>query len=107
MIELIGRDEMSPECDGCGNTTIAQLNIHGIYIPLCETCVKELTEEIKKFNDTVFCYKCKHFIRSESGFNYGGSCKWKASKDGKELTDKNAGYDYITDSMDTCTHAKL
>lgn len=86
--------------DSCGNTTVAILNINGIKIPLCEICIKELSESLKKFNDTIFCYMCKNFIMSRSGWSYGGSCM----KDGKvEIED--AGYVSFVSCMDTCNDA--
>ena len=60
--------------DACGNTTIASLIVNGIRIPLCEHCVKELTDELREFNNTIFCHKCDSFTMNNSGWNYGGRC---------------------------------
>lgn len=75
MIEFNPKDYYDDaDYDGCGNTTIASLRINGIRIPLCERCVKELTEELTSFNNTIFCHKCNSFTMSSSGWNYGGRC---------------------------------
>ena len=34
--------------------------------------------------------------------NYGGSCKRKATRDNKVITQHNAGYDYCVDCLDAC-----
>lgn len=107
MIEIIpsSLDYNHEEYDSCGNTTIAILKIDTIKIPLCQNCVKELTEEMGKFNSTTFCHECKHFIMSDSGWHYGGSCKLKAEKGEKTVTEEDAGYIYCVECMDTCKDA--
>jgi len=37
--------------DGCGNTAIAVLEIHGSYIPICSNCLEELISSIEDFCD--------------------------------------------------------
>ena len=91
------------EYDNCGSTTIATLSVDRIKIPLCRECLNELLESVEKFKNTIFCHQCDHFIMSNSGWRYGGSCKLKASLDGEEI--KIAGYDYSTECMNTCKDA--
>lgn len=74
-IEFFSRDYDAPERDLCGSLTCAVLKVNSILIPLCEDCVKELTEEVNKFKSTIFCYKCKHFAPDKYGLEYGGICK--------------------------------
>lgn len=107
MIEIVSTEYEDIEYDSCNRTAIAVLEINGIKIPLCENCVKELTQSIEEFNNTVFCHKCENFIMSDSGFRYGGSCKLRAQKDGKEISEKDAGYLYCVDCMHTCKDAIL
>ena len=107
MIEITPVDYGDEEYDSCGNTTLAVLKVNSIKIPLCESCIKELMQSIEELNNTVFCYKCKNFIMSDSGFNYGGSCKLRAQKDGKEISEKDAGYLYCVECMHTCKDAIL
>ena len=38
--------------DMCSNTTQAVLNIHGIKIPLCDNCIKELKSILDEFLET-------------------------------------------------------
>ena len=95
------------EYDNCGNTSISILEVNGIKIPLCEKCVKELTESLEEFNTTIFCHKCENFIMSEYGFRYGGSCKRLAELNGKKITEKDAGYLFCVNCMDTCKYAIL
>lgn len=99
-----GEDE---EYDSCGNTTYAVLKVHGISIPMCSDCLDELSQSMKTFNDTVFCHKCRHFLMSEHGFRYGGSCINRADEAGTVLTKSLAGYLHCVDSMDTCKDASL
>lgn len=107
MIEIramsAGEDE---KYDICGNTTVAVLIVNNIKIPLCDECVKELTHSLDEFNNTTFCRNCDNFIMSEYGLTYGGSCKKKAELDNKEISEKDAGYLYCVDSMDTCKYAE-
>ena len=107
MIEITSAGYEDEEYDSCGNTTMAILKIDRIKIPLCRSCVEELTESMETFNNTVFCYKCDKFIMSRSGFRYGGSCKSKAEKEGKEISEKDAGYLFCVDCMHTCEDAIL
>ncbi len=89
--------------DECGATAIAQLCINSaIKIALCDDCLKELGEELKKFNDTIFCYKCDKFIMSEDGWNYGGSCTKS-----EPVSKKSAGCIHPVDCMKTCEDAVL
>lgn len=41
-----------PDCDMCYSTTEAVLNIYGIRIPLCGSCIKELKMVLDEFLDT-------------------------------------------------------
>lgn len=102
MIELCA-NESDIEYDSCGNTAIAILRISGgVSIPLCSECVEELKSTVKMFSETIFCYRCKHFLKSRSGFRYGGSCRKRAERDGFSLTEECAGYQYCVSSMNTC-----
>lgn len=100
-----------PEGDNCfnlrdGNYTHAVLCIGNIKIPLCKNCVEQLTEDLNEFNNTIFCHKCLHFIPSEAGWGYGGSCKkWAKDDKGIELTSADAGYLYCKNNFDTCKDA--
>ena len=85
--------------------TAAVLEINGINIPLCLVRLESLIDAIRQFAATVFCYKCEHFIMSNSGWNYGGSCKYQAQEHGDIVTEKLAGYNYCVDCMHTCPHA--
>lgn len=105
MAEIRAATYEDKEYGSCGSTTIAVLEIDQITIPLCRDCAQKLIESIDIFNNTTFCYQCDHFIMSNSGWRYGGSCKLKASKDGKEITEKDAGFNYCTDCMKTCKDA--
>lgn len=82
------------ETDLCGNATVAILTIDKITIPLCMDCIDELSESLSKFNNTIFCYLCKHFIMNEEGWIYGGICK-------KDITSREVR------SMDTCKDAAI
>ena len=95
------------ETDGCCNEPIAVLSVNNIIIPLCSNCIEELTEKLMEFNNTIFCHKCDHFIMSEYGWRYGGSCKLQATKDGVSITNKDAGLKYVKYCMDTCPDAIL
>lgn len=100
MIEVRAVDWEDEEYDSCGNTTIAVLKVDRITIPLCMECLNELNESLSEFNNTTFCYQCKHFIMSHNGWRYGGSCR----KD-KDIEPKDAGYINCKDCMDTCKDA--
>lgn len=95
-IEFSPRDYDTPERDLCGSLTYVVLKINNILIPLCEDCVRELTEEINRFNSTIFCYKCKHFAMSEYGLEYGGICK--KVQEPNQVKER--------DFMDTCKEAE-
>ena len=90
------------EYDRCGNTTKAVLELDGINILLCDSCLNELKESMDKFDNTLFCHKCNNFIMSNSGWRYGGSCKKWAATNGKEISEENAGFDYCVDCMQRC-----
>lgn len=107
MLEFKVNDYNEPQYDGCGNTCIAIIDINNIKIPLCRECLDDLIAGIETFKNTVFCEKCEHFIMSESGWRHGGSCQLKASKDGKVVESKDAGYNYCVGCLDTCKEAKL
>lgn len=100
-----------PERDNCfnlhdGTYTHAVLCIGNIRIPMCKECVERLAEDLNEFNNTIFCHKCLHFIPSEAGWNYGGSCKkWAKDDKGIELTSADAGYLYCKNNFDTCKNA--
>lgn len=101
-----------PSSDKCtpmftNDRTVAILEINGITIPLSMARVNVLIDEINTFNNTIFCYKCNHFVMSKAGWNYGGSCKYEAEKHGKTITEENAGYDYCVDCMHTCPNCSM
>lgn len=101
MIEIIPYNiHEDEEFDSCGNTTIAILKINSVKIPICNECISDLLKSLDEFNNKIFCHKCKNFIMSESGWNYGGSCK----KD-RDIDIKDAGYINCVDCMDTCQDA--
>ena len=90
----------------CGNTAIAVLNINGVSIPLCSDCIDYLVNEVDQFKNTNFCYQCKHFGQSKSGFKYGGSCIKDAVNQGKILKEYDYEHLFCKDSMDTCNRAE-
>lgn len=101
-----------PSRDNCtdpfsNSTTTAIIEIGNIKVPLCKSCMESLIAQVDKFNKTVFCYKCKYFIPSHAGWEYGGSCKLKALKDGISITEKAAGFNYCVDCMDTCNESSM
>ena len=100
MIEIKPFDWEDEKYDTCGNTTRAILKIDRISIPLCEYCLEELNESLSVFNNTIFCYQCKHFIMSRSGWSYGGSCNKN-----NDIEPKDAGYKNCRDCMNTCKDA--
>ena len=102
MIEIKPATCEDEEYDVCGSTTFAVLKVDRISIPLCCECLDELNNSLSEFNNTIFCYKCEHFIMSKWGLIYGGSCK----KD-LEIDIKDAGYINCVDAMHTCKDAKL
>ena len=102
MLLLRKADYEDKDYDSCGNTVIAVLEIDSISIPLCAECFKRLNEDIATYNSTIFCHKCSEFIMNKCGWRYGGSCKRKAARDNKIITEYNAGYDYWVDCLDTC-----
>ena len=107
MIEIRPINYSSDETyDRCGNTAVAVLEMEGIKILLCDTCLDELNNSLNEFNNTLFCHKCNYFIMSNSGWDYGGSCKKWAATDGKEISENNAGYDYCVDCMKKCRFIK-
>lgn len=95
-IEIVPQNYDYPEYDMCGSLTYAVLIINGIAIPLCLDCIKELKDEVKAFNETVFCYKCKKFTPNKYGINYGGECQ-------KNVEDGNGR---AVDFMQTCEYAE-
>ena len=99
MIEIKPVSYQDAETDFCGSATVATLTIDKITIPLCMDCIDELSESLSKFNNTTFCYQCRHFIMSEYGWSYGGNCK----KD-KDIKPQEVGY---KNPMDTCKNAVL
>lgn len=94
------------ECDSCGNITMAVLEINNITIPLCADCIKDLTDQLNAYNNTIFCYKCPDFVMNKWGWRYGGSCKKKAAQDGTVITKDNAGYYCCVDCLNTCKDAR-
>lgn len=95
-----------PDYDNCGSTTLAVLRLDNITIPLCEECVNDLIRDIEEYKNTIFCHQCDEFIMSSSGFHYGGSCKCQAREKDEEITEKDAGYKFCVNCLDTCTNAK-
>lgn len=90
------------EYDSCGNTAVAVLTHDGIKMTLCDECLSELIRSVDCFTDIVFCRDCINFVMSRHGSRYGGSCKVKAEADNETITEANAGYDFVVDSMHTC-----
>lgn len=87
MVEIRAATYEDKDYDSCGNTTHAVIEINQMTIPLCAECLEELTQSLDVFNNTVFCYQCKLFKMSSSGWHYGGVCE----KDG-----------FDRDCMETC-----
>ena len=96
----------SPRLDFCGNTTMAMLEHNGLSIALCSECLESLTESLKAYNNTIFCYKCDNFIMSKSGWEYGGSCL-KNLKDKSTFDPNDAGYVKFKACVETCDDAVL
>jgi MoaA/NifB/PqqE/SkfB family radical SAM enzyme len=91
MINFRAANYEDPDYDNCGSTTIAVLEVNSIRIPLCDECVEDLINHVKKFSETTHCHACKHFKMSDSGWRYGGYC---------ELKNRDK------DCMDTCENAE-
>ncbi len=99
-----------PTRDSCApmftnDRSAAILEINGIIIPLSLERLNDLVAKVEEFNNTIFCYKCNHFVMSKSGWNYGGSCKFDAEKQNVIITPELAGYRFCVDCMDTCPYA--
>ena len=45
-------DWYDESCDSCYSTTEAVLYIHGVQIPLCDNCIKELKRVLDEFLET-------------------------------------------------------
>lgn len=101
----VGYDD--PKYDNCGNTTHAILEIGTITIPLCNECINDLKCDLEKYNETVFCYMCEHFIQNKWGLSYDGSCKFMADINDFSIKEDDVGYAYPTCSMETCSFSKL
>jgi len=101
------KNHFDPDYDSYGDTVVAVLEINGISILLSDDSVKELTESLEEFSNTIFCHKCNNFVMSKYGWNCGGSCQHKANEDGFLITKENAGYRYCVDCMDTCPSGSL
>lgn len=52
MIELRPVCYDDPRYDICGNTAHAILEVNSMQVPLCSTCLEELTGSLEKFNKT-------------------------------------------------------
>lgn len=106
MITLRPVDYRDDDHDSCYNSAYAALEIHGTKILLCKSCLDDLIEEVKQFQNTVLCHQCVHFRMGSSGFDYGGSCLRKAREDGKVLIPDDFGVRYCVDSLYTCKDAQ-
>ena len=96
-IELNVADWNAEEYDACCTTTVAELKINGIKIPLCLNSVEELKAQVEAFCKAQYCYQCQHFKMSKWGFKYDGSC----NIDGN-VTEENIGHINCVGSMYTC-----
>lgn len=106
MMEILEPSYEDNNYDSCGNITIAVVHYNSMTIPLCQECLDNLRESLKKYDNTIFCYKCNNFIMSESGWNYGGSCLKDLSKEDIEKFKKSyAGYYLYKKCLDTCDGA--
>lgn len=103
MIEFTEPNYYDPEYDSCGNTTVAVFKINSVSIPLCSDCLEELKDEIKKYEESKFCSKCKHFGCSESGIRYGGSCLIEDPN----LPKSEYGHRYTRDRFSICNNGKF
>jgi hypothetical protein len=45
-------DWYDKDCDMCYSTTEVVLDIHGVSIPLCDDCIKELKKILDEFIET-------------------------------------------------------
>jgi len=106
MIEIEEAGWDSPETDGCYSMTYAVLKVNGIVIPLCEDCLRDLEEELKNYRSKIHCYECKHYVCSNSGLQYGGSCQLEANEKGKTITSQNAGYNFSHDFNYSCSRGE-
>ena len=106
MLTFRKRDWEDKEYCACGSTAVAVLEIDNITIPLCLNCLDDLNEQLNEYNNTTFCYKCSEFVMNRWGWRYGGSCKNEATKQGKIITNNNAGYECCVDCLGTCKDAK-
>ena len=51
MIKISFDDEISTPLDSCGNRTVAVIEIAGVLIPLCRSCLLDLKETILNIKD--------------------------------------------------------
>lgn len=108
MITFRKRDWDDKEYCTCGSTAVAVLEIDNITIPLCLNCIDDLNDQMKEYNNTIFCHKCSEFVMNRWGeWRHGGSCKKKATEQGITLTENLVGYNCFVDCLDTCKGAKL
>ena len=106
MLTLRKADWDDKEYDNCGRPAVAVLEIDNVVIPLCFECLDNLNQDLNEYNNTIFCYKCSEFVMNRWGWRYGGSYRKEAEKQGKVITDENAGYDCCVDCLGTCKDAK-
>lgn len=55
-----------PCVDGCGNETVAVLELNGTSVALCKGCTLELLDTMLKFSNTTHCYECAHFKTNDA-----------------------------------------
>lgn len=51
MIKIINDNDISIPYDSCDNTTVAILELNGVYIALCKNCLVDLVVEIRNILD--------------------------------------------------------
>ena len=99
MIELVTKDwEDEDYCSEHNCEAVGTLKLNGVKVPLCMHCIEMLQEEVNEFLKPQYCFQCKYFIMSSSGWHYGGSCNIDGTIPARE-----AGYCNCRDCMDSCS----
>ena len=102
MLDFRAPEWNDAECDNCGLIAVAVIQYGGITIPLCEDCLNDLREGIKKYDNEHFCHKCEYFGGSKDGpKTYGGSCLAKSN-----IPPEAYGYTNHVDYFDICHNDK-
>ena len=107
MIYLKESDYDSPEHCICGSSPVyAVLNANNICIPLCDSCLNELREELADYDAKTHCYQCEYFVRNSDGIKYGGLCLFGVKEEHIELVKESNDFGYYVDFNHYCKNGK-